>query len=196
MFGFGGSASSSPAQLPPARMIGPSDPDYQRAARRMGVTDGRELHMMPMSSGSGSFAPFGLGPWIPFLPRRVAARLTAVAAMEYVRDAVSNACSAPWPAPEVTTHARVQGSAVHLWFNNPATGRSEIGSVRLAMRVNGAARHANERTARSARCGRVWWRVLTAGARSLAWSSVGGRRFRPLPRSRPRAEPLHRTRSS
>jgi hypothetical protein len=65
-------------------------------------------------------APFGLGPWVPFLPRKTAARLTAADALELVQDVVSTASGWPWPSITAAVHAEADDRGVRVWLEDSA----------------------------------------------------------------------------
>ena len=81
--------------------------------------DGRPVRPRDIATSS---APFGIGPTGP-LPRRVAARMTAIDALEMIQDVVSTACGWPWPSLGFDVHADVGDRGVQVWFED-ATGRT------------------------------------------------------------------------
>ncbi len=67
-------------------------------------------------------ASLGIGPWVPVLPRRMAARLTAIAALEMIQDAVATAQGWPWPDLGFEVHGAADRQGVWVWFED-ASGR-------------------------------------------------------------------------
>ena len=67
---------------------------------------------------SGASATLGLGPWVPFLPRQVAAKLTVQDALETIQDAISTVARTPWPGPDYKVRVDAQPSGVRTWFDN------------------------------------------------------------------------------
>jgi hypothetical protein len=51
----------------------------------------------------------GIGTWIPFLPKRLDGKLTAVSAVEILDDVVASATGQPWPSPDYRVRAKVVG---------------------------------------------------------------------------------------
>ena len=76
-------------------------------------------------------APLGIGPWVPFLPRRLAARLTAIAALEMIQDVVSTAHGWPWPELGFDVHAATDEHGVAVWFEDASGNVISAGKVRL-----------------------------------------------------------------
>jgi hypothetical protein len=118
---------------PPDQTITPTDPAYARIARGVKVRDGRDLHLV----GGGSFNVtggwLGIGPWVPFLPRGLAAKLTAVDALERLQGTIASAVHDPWPGIGYEVRAEVTDDAVRLWFEGVDGARKDVGSVSLAM---------------------------------------------------------------
>lgn len=71
---------------------------------------------------AGPFAPLGIGTWVPFLPSRLDAKLTAIDALELVQDVVTEALGSPWPAPNYRAKAAIQNSEVRTWFEPSIQG--------------------------------------------------------------------------
>ena len=67
---------------------------------------------------SGASAALGLGPWVPFLPRKVAAKLTVQDALETIQDTISSVTENPWPGAEYKVRVDSQQSGVRTWFDN------------------------------------------------------------------------------
>ena len=65
---------------------------------------------------TGDLSPWGIGTWIPFLPRRLDAKLTAISGVEMLQDVVSSATGQPWPGPDYRVRAKVIGRQVATWF--------------------------------------------------------------------------------
>jgi len=63
-------------------------------------------------------ASLGIGPWVPVLPRRMAARLTAIAALEMIQDAVATAQGWPWPDLGFEVHGAADRQGVWVWFED------------------------------------------------------------------------------
>jgi hypothetical protein len=76
-------------------------------------------------------APLGIGPWVPFLPRRLAARRTAIAALEMIQDVVSTAHGWPWPDLGFDVHAADDGNGVSVWFEDASGKIISAGHVSL-----------------------------------------------------------------
>lgn len=76
-------------------------------------------------------APLGIGPWVPFLPLRLAARLTAIAALEMIQDVVSTAHGWPWPELGFDVHAATDEHGVAVWFEDASGNVISAGKVRL-----------------------------------------------------------------
>jgi hypothetical protein len=70
----------------------------------------------------GSISPFGIGTWVPFVPRSTIRRWVVIDAAELVIDAVHDIV-ATWPAPDAVVKARADGEDVSLWFEDPAGRR-------------------------------------------------------------------------
>jgi hypothetical protein len=75
--------------------------------------------------------PLGIGPWVPFLPRRMAARRTAIAALEMIQDVVSTAYGWPWPDLGFDVRAADDDHGVSVWFEE-ASGKI-ISAGRIAL---------------------------------------------------------------
>lgn len=76
-------------------------------------------------------APLGIGPWAPLLPRRLAARLTAVAALEMIQDVVSTAHGWPWPGLGFDARAADDNDGVAVWFEDASGNVISAGKVSL-----------------------------------------------------------------
>lgn len=76
-------------------------------------------------------APLGIGPWVPFLPRRVAARRTAIAALEMIQDVVSTAHGWPWPDLGFDVRAADHDHGVSVWFEDDSGKIISAGRIAL-----------------------------------------------------------------
>ena len=132
--GRGRNCSIHARGLPPSeRTITPADPEYARTARAMKVLDGRDLHLHGGGSFSLTSAFLGIGPWVPFLPHRLAAKLTAIDALEQLQDAIASAVHEPWPGPGYEVRADVTDDSVRLWFETKDGAHKAVGSVSLVL---------------------------------------------------------------
>lgn len=103
---------------PPDRVLSPGDEDYERAARRLGVTDGSSLRLGNMrNTGGGLTIVRGLGSWVPFQSRATKARLTALDALETLQHEVANASMKPWPSEDAHAFADLDGTSIELGFS-------------------------------------------------------------------------------
>jgi hypothetical protein len=68
---------------------------------------------------------------VPFLPRRLAARLTAIAALEMIQDVVSTAHGWPWPELGFDVHAATDEHGVAVWLEDASGNVISAGKVRL-----------------------------------------------------------------
>jgi hypothetical protein len=101
-------------------VVEPDDERYERIRRRMKSPplDGETL-VLPSSTTLGTIdAPLGVGPWVPFLPKAVAMKLTMVDVVESVQSAVTAATKAPWPGRGFRVRAEQDGEVVRLWFGD------------------------------------------------------------------------------
>lgn len=76
-------------------------------------------------------APLGIGPWMPLLPRRMAARRTAIAALEMIQDVVSTAHGWPWPDLGFDVRAADDADGVSVWFEDAYGKTISAGTVAL-----------------------------------------------------------------
>lgn len=95
--------------------------------RRCGIEAWRKPHVrkgiaVPAGEVTSAAAPFGFGLWVPFLPRRTAARLAAAAALAKIQDVVSTAGGWPWPSISADVHAEADDRGVQVWLED-ASGR-------------------------------------------------------------------------
>jgi len=67
---------------------------------------------------SGASASLGLGPWVPFRPPKVAAKLTVQDALETIQDTISAVARSPWPGPDYKVRVDAQPSGVRTCFDN------------------------------------------------------------------------------
>lgn len=96
-------------------------------AQRAGAASGAVL----LGSITKMRAPLGIGPWVPLLPRRLAARLTAIAALEMIQDVVSTAHGWPWPDLGFDVHAADDAEGVSVWFDDASGKIISAGKVGL-----------------------------------------------------------------
>jgi hypothetical protein len=89
--------------------------------------DGRPVRRTDIATAG---APFGIGPLGP-LPRRAAARLTAVDALEMIQDVVSTACGWPWPSLGFDVHADADDGGVQAWLEDASGHTVPAGLVSL-----------------------------------------------------------------
>jgi len=89
--------------------------------------DGRPVRPRDIATANASF---GIGPVGP-LPRRVAARLTAIDAMEMIQDVVSTACGWPWPSLGADVHADANGRSVQVWLEDASGHIVPAGQVSI-----------------------------------------------------------------
>ena len=57
-----------------------------------------------------------VGPWVPFLPRALATRLTAIDALELIQDLVDGRTATRWPEGKRKVFAEVRDDQVMLAF--------------------------------------------------------------------------------
>lgn len=85
---------------------------------------------------SGITSPFGVGPGIPFLPRRTAAKLTIEDALQQIQQVVSHANRSPWPGPGYQVRVAVTDEGIHAWFADESGAVMEIGTFDDALASN------------------------------------------------------------
>lgn len=105
----------------PMRTFRPGDPGFEEAHRRLGKHSpppDREIHQKTLGSASGTWAIFGFGTWLPFIPRRLAIKLAYIDVVETVQELVSDDTGDPWPGENFKVRAALEGDAVRLWFEN------------------------------------------------------------------------------
>ena len=61
----------------------------------------------------------GVGTWIPFLPRRLNTRLSAVDVVESIQDLVHNLGWPDWPFEDAAVKASVNRLNIQVWFESP-----------------------------------------------------------------------------
>lgn len=90
---------------------------YLRASRSAEPEETAPAHPFGAAM-SGTLAPLGLGPWVPLLPRKLAAKLTVQDALETVQDTISAVARSPWPGPGYKVRVEARKSGVRTWFDN------------------------------------------------------------------------------
>jgi hypothetical protein len=133
--GRGRNCSLSTVGLPPpTRTITPADREYARSARAREVDDGRDLQLVGGGSWTGSLAFGGFGAGIPFLSRRLAAKLAAIDALESLQRVVASAIHEPWPGPGFKVRAETVDDSVRLWFEDQDGNTRSVGTISVARR--------------------------------------------------------------
>jgi len=108
--------------------------------RRCGLEAWRKPHVhkgiaVPAGEVTSVAAPFGLGPWVPFLPRMARARLAAAAALALIQDVVSTAGGWPWPSISADVRSDADDGGVRVWLEDssgrivPSAGQVSLDAV-------------------------------------------------------------------
>jgi hypothetical protein len=66
---------------------------------------------------------FGIGTWIPGLPKRLNAKLSATDALEMIQDKVTEMAGTPWPGPGYEVKVNVTSETVHPAFESRTGGK-------------------------------------------------------------------------
>lgn len=93
----------------------------------------QDIHVVPGPARSGVWATWGFGPWLPFLPRRLAAKLTMIDALESIQQAVTGAHQLPWPGEAYQARSQLRGDTVRLWFEDPGGTVMPVGSFDVGL---------------------------------------------------------------
>lgn len=118
----------------PPRTLRPGDAEYNRDRRKLGSDaspEGQDIHEVTLGSWSGAWAPWGFGAWIPFLPRKLAARLAMIDVVESVQSVVANSLDRPWPGEGFKVRAKCKGDSVRLWLED--SSGADIRAVTLGL---------------------------------------------------------------
>jgi hypothetical protein len=78
---------------------------------------------------SATLSLFGIGPWVPLLPRSLAAKLTVQDALETIQTGIADALGSPWPVAECNVKVKSEADGVRVWFQNPAGQVIEVATI-------------------------------------------------------------------
>jgi hypothetical protein len=116
-------------------------PGYEEARRHLGrhaPLDDRPIHEKVLAHDSGTWAIFGFGAWIPFVPRKLAIKLAYIDVVETIQDFVSSESGAPWPGEGFEVRAEPDGDAVRLWFEDKSGATRPGVTLPLDLATRGA----------------------------------------------------------